>query len=103
MIEQRHASMQVLDQHTAATHALEDPGSVGNANQDEIRVAWKNLYAGQLAQLPVKALALRVDTARLRAEHVRGREDPLGDPLGRHASAVRGPPLRQFEVQSRPS
>src|SRR5258706_13958027 len=39
MIEQWHAGMHVLDEDPAATHPLEDPGSVGNANQDEIRVA----------------------------------------------------------------
>src|ERR1700704_4273951 len=74
MIEQRHAGMQVLDQHAAAAHALEHPSSVGNANQDEIRVAWKDRYAGQLAQVPVKALALGVDAARLRVEHFVMRE-----------------------------
>src|ERR1041385_4203772 len=47
MIEQRRA-MQVLDQHAAAPHALEDPGSVADANQDEIRVARKNGYVGTL-------------------------------------------------------
>src|SRR6267143_2168591 len=50
MIEQRHAGMQVLHEHAAAPHALEDSRGVGNANQDEIRVAWKNGYVGQLAQ-----------------------------------------------------
>src|SRR4030081_3589426 len=48
MIEQRHAGVQVLDEHAAAPHTLEDPGSVGDANQDEIRVAWKDGYIGQL-------------------------------------------------------
>src|SRR6266581_2241154 len=103
MIEQRHAGMQVLDQHAAATHALEDPGGVGDANQDEIRVAWKNRYAGQLAQLPVKALALRVDTARLRVEHFVMREDALGDHMGQHADVVRGPHLVEFADPPRPS
>src|SRR5882724_11848551 len=42
MIEQPHAAMQVLDQHAAAPHALEDPLGVGNANQNEIRIAWKD-------------------------------------------------------------
>src|SRR5258705_534789 len=85
MIEQRHAGMQVLDQHAPAAHPLEDPGGVGNANQDEIRVAWKDRYAGQLAQVSVKALALGVDTARLRFEHFVMREDALGDHVGQHA------------------
>src|SRR6267143_2471786 len=70
MIEQRHAGMQVLDEHAAAPHALEDLSGVGNTNQDEIRVAWKNRHLRQLAQLVAKALALRVDTPRLRVEHV---------------------------------
>src|SRR5258708_11869927 len=70
MIEQRHARMQVLDQHAAAPHALEDPLGVGNANQDEIRVARKNRDLGQLAQLPAQAHALLVDVSRLRVEHV---------------------------------
>src|SRR6266699_4591607 len=33
VIEQGYAGVQVLDEHAAAPHALEDPGSVGNANQ----------------------------------------------------------------------
>src|SRR5260370_20474 len=44
MIEQRHAGMQILDEHAAAPHTLEDPSSVGNANTDEIRGARKNRY-----------------------------------------------------------
>src|SRR6267378_3857253 len=79
MIEQRHAGMQVLDEHAAAPHALEDPVGVGNANQDEIRVAWKNRHLRQLAQLAVQARALLVDAPRLRVEHVVVRQDALGD------------------------
>src|SRR6266705_1277054 len=93
MIEQRHAGMQVLHEHAAAPHALEDSRGVGNANQDEIRVAWKNGYVGQLAQLAAKALALRVDTPRLRVEHVIVRQNALGDHVGQHADVVRGPHL----------
>src|SRR5436190_24079108 len=44
MFEQRHAAMQVLDEHAAAPHALEDPVGVGYANQDEICGARKNLH-----------------------------------------------------------
>src|SRR6266853_4557595 len=44
MIEQRHAGVQVLHEHATAPHALEDPVGLGNANQDEIRVAWKNRH-----------------------------------------------------------
>src|SRR5882762_3821837 len=96
VIEQGHAGMQVLDQHAPAAHPLEDLGGVGNANQDEIRIAWKDRYAGQLAQLPVKALALGVDAARLRVEHFVMREDALGDHVGKHADVVRGPHLVEF-------
>src|SRR6266849_4261459 len=71
MIEQWHAGVQVLHEHAAAPHALEHPRSVGNANQDEIRVAWKNRYPGQLAQLAVKPLALRVDAASPSFDRVR--------------------------------
>src|SRR5438094_8822883 len=56
MIEQRHAGVQVLDEHAAAPHALEDSSGVGNANQDEVCVAWKNGYAGQLAQLAAQEI-----------------------------------------------
>src|SRR6266853_484528 len=103
MIEQRHPGVQVLDQHAAAAHPLEDPGGVGNANQDEIRVAWTDRYAGQLAQLPVKALALRVDAARLRVEHFVMREDALRDHVGQHADVVWGPHLVEFADPLRPS
>src|SRR5713101_1630786 len=103
VIEQRHAGMQVLDEHASATHALEDPGSVGNANQNEIRVAWKNRYPGQLAQLPGEPLALGVDTARLRLENVMMRQDALGDHLGQHVHVVGGPHLVEFADPLRPS
>src|SRR5258706_178473 len=88
MLEQRHAGMHVLDEDSAATHPLEDPRCVGNPNQDEIRVAWKNRYAGQLAQLSVKALALRDDAMRLRLEHVIVRENALSDQVGEHVDVV---------------
>src|SRR6266511_2820458 len=102
MIEQWHSGMQVLDEHAAAPHALEDPGSVGNANQDEIRVARKNRYVGELAQLAIKPLALRVDTARLRLEHVMVRQNALGDHVSQHADVVRGPHLVEFADPLRP-
>src|SRR5207247_10558331 len=37
MFEQRHAGMQVLDEHAAAPHTLDDPVGVGYAHEDEIR------------------------------------------------------------------
>src|SRR6266581_6951131 len=102
MIEQRHAGMQVLDQHAAAPHAFEYSGGVRDANQDEIRVAWKNRYAGQLAQLAVEPLALRVDAARLCVEHVIVRENVLGDQVGQRVDVVGGAYLVEFADPLRP-
>src|SRR5438309_5089681 len=102
MVEQRRA-MQVLDQHAAATHALEHPRSVADANQDEIRVARKNGYVGQLAQLAAQARALLVDTPRLRVEHVVVRQDALGDQEGQHVDVIRGAHLVEFADPLGPS
>src|SRR5690242_19807508 len=38
-VEKRHAGMQVLDEHAAAAHSLKHRRCVGNADQDEIRIA----------------------------------------------------------------
>src|SRR5262245_16314966 len=76
-VEQRHAGVQILDEHAAPPHALEDGRGVGNANQDEIRVAGKDRDAADLPQLCVESLALRDDLPRLRVEHGVVREDPL--------------------------
>src|SRR5438309_6210320 len=103
MIEQRHAGMQVLDQHAAATHALEDPVGIWNANQDEIRVAWKNRHPGQLAQLAAQARALLVDTPRLRVEHVVVCQNALGDQEGQHVDVIRGAHLVEFADPLGPS
>src|SRR6266480_5993542 len=102
MMEQRHAGMEVLHENATAPHALEDPVGVGNANQDEIRVARKNGYVGQLAQRAVQALALRADTPRLRVEHVVVRQNALGDHVGEHADVVGGPHLVEFADPLRP-
>src|SRR6266853_2904525 len=96
MVGKRHAGMQVLDQHAATPHALEDPVGVGNANQDEIRVAWKNSDPWQLAQLAAQAYALFVDTPRLRVEHVVVRQDALGDQQGQHVDVIGGAHLVEF-------
>src|SRR5258708_612413 len=102
VIEQWHAGMQVLDQHAAAPHAFEYSGGVRDANQDEIRVAWKNRYAGQLAQFAVEPLALRVDAARLCVEHVVVRENVLGDQVGQRVDVVGGAYFGEFADPLRP-
>src|SRR5882672_770597 len=47
-VEERHAGVQVLDEHAAAPHALEHCGRVGDTNQDEVGIARKNRHAGKL-------------------------------------------------------
>src|SRR5882672_50926 len=101
-VEERHASVKVLDQHAAALHAFEYGCGVRDTNQDEIRVAWKNRDARQLAQLAVETPALRVDAARLRFEHVIVREDALGDQVGQHVDVVGGADLVEFADPPRP-
>src|SRR5437879_51976 len=103
MIEQRHAGMQVLDQHAAAPHALEDPVGVGNANQNEIRIAWKDRDLRQLAQLAAHARALLVDTPRLCVEHVVVRQDTLSDQEGQHVDVIGGANLVEFADPLEPS
>src|SRR5882672_4928105 len=87
-VEQRHAGVQVLDEHAAAAHAFEHRGRIRNANQDEIRVARKNSGAGKLAQLGAEPLALRDDALGLRVEHVVVLEDPLGDRVRQRVDVV---------------
>src|SRR5690349_7014303 len=81
-VEQRHAGVQVLDEHAAAAHSLENRRRVGNADQDEIGIAGKNRDPAKLPQLGVEAPALVDDLLRLRIEHAVVGEDPLGHHVG---------------------
>src|SRR6266513_1944707 len=102
-VEERHAGMQVLDEHAAVAHAFEYGGGVRNADQDEIRVAREYRYAGVFTQLSVEPFALRDDAAHLRVEHVVVRQNALGDHMGQRADVVGGAHLVEFADPLRPS
>src|SRR5882672_6242542 len=95
-VEQRYTGVQILDQHAAAAHAFEHRGRIGNADQDEIRIARKNSDAGELAQLSVETLALGDDALRLRVERIVVREGPLGDRVRQRVDVVGRAHLVEF-------
>src|SRR5882672_10333361 len=78
-VEERHTGVQVLDEHAAAPHAFERCGGVGDANQNEVRIARENRHARKLPQLGVEPHSLGDDVFRLSVERVVVRKDPLGD------------------------
>src|SRR5690242_9917743 len=102
-VEQRHAGVQVLDEYTAAAHSFEHGRRVGNAHQDEIRIAGENRDPGKLPQLRVEAPALVDDLLRLRVEHVVMREDTLGDHVGQRVDVVGRTHLVELADPLRPS
>src|SRR5262252_1774216 len=102
-LEERHPGVEVLDEHAAASHAFEHRSSVGDAHQDEVRVAGKDRRARKLAQLGVETLPLGDDTSRLRVEHVVVREDALGDHMRERIDVVGRAHLVEFSDPLRPA
>src|SRR5262245_54252273 len=88
-VQQRHAGVKVLDEDAAVAHPLEDGSRVGNANQDEIRVAREDCDPWKLPQFGIESAPLGHDVPRLRVEHVVVREDTLGDRMRQQIDVVR--------------
>src|SRR5215467_6929153 len=101
-VEERYTGVQVLDEHAATLHAFKHGGRVGDANQDEVRIARKNRHAGKLPQLGVEPRSFSDDVFRLSIEHVVVRENPLGDGVGERIDVIGRANLVEFADPFRP-